>query len=77
MSKLAEIQKMLAALVTGALGWGAVVVASPPAAITASEWLGLGVVVAIGLGVYAVPNVPPPPPPPPPAGGAEPPAFIP
>jgi hypothetical protein len=48
--------KTIAALVTGALGWGAVVVASPSAAITATEWLAGGVALATALGVYLVPN---------------------
>ncbi len=53
---LTAYSKTIAALVTGVLGWGAVVIASAPAAITAAEWLALGVVVATALGVYAVPN---------------------
>jgi hypothetical protein len=48
--------KTIAALVTGALGWGAIVVASPSAAITATEWLAGGVALATALGVYLVPN---------------------
>lgn len=58
MSKLNRYQKTIAALVTGALGWGFVVVASKSAPITAAEWLSLGVVTATALGVYAVPNSP-------------------
>lgn len=58
LSALSKYQKAITALVTGAIGWGAVVIASVPAHVTASEWLGLAVVVATGLGVYAVPNVP-------------------
>jgi hypothetical protein len=53
---ISQFSKALAALVTGVVGWGAVVVASPSAAITSSEWLALAVVVASALGVYAVPN---------------------
>lgn len=56
--KLDTIRKTLTALVTGVLGWGAVVIASPSAPITAPEWLALGVVAATALGVYAVPNSP-------------------
>lgn len=56
-----RFQKAITALVVGGLGWGAVVVASKPAPVTASEWLGLGVVAATALGVYGVPNTPPPP----------------
>lgn len=53
---LGQYRKTVTALATGLLGWGAVVVTSAPAAVTASEWLGLGVVLATALGVYAVPN---------------------
>ena len=56
---LGRYQKTVTALVAGVIGWGAVVVASPTNAITSSEWLGLAVVVATALGVYAVPNDPP------------------
>jgi hypothetical protein len=49
---LTKYRKSITALVTGALGWGGVVVASEPSAITAPEWLFLGVVVATALGVY-------------------------
>lgn len=55
---LGNYGKAIAALVTGVIGWAAVVVASPPAAVTSSEWLGLCVVAATALGVYGVPNVP-------------------
>jgi hypothetical protein len=53
---LAPYRKTVTALATGLLGWGAVVVTSDPSAITASEWLGLGVALATALGVYSVPN---------------------
>lgn len=59
MALFGRYQKAFAALVTGVIGWGAVVIASKPAPVTAAEWLGLGVVVATALGVYAVPNTPP------------------
>lgn len=59
LAALSKYQKMLAALVTGAIGWGAVVVSSPSGPITSAEWLGLAVVVATALGVYAVPNANP------------------
>jgi hypothetical protein len=52
-----KYNKTIAALVTGLLSWGAVVVASVPQHITSSEWLGLGGIVATALGVYAVVNV--------------------
>lgn len=51
-------RKTISALVTGLLGWGAVVVTSESSAITASEWLALGVALATAFGVYAVPNGP-------------------
>lgn len=60
---LARYSKSIAALTTAALGWAAVVISSPSAAITAPEWLALGVGVATALGVYVVPNTPPPAPP--------------
>lgn len=50
--------KTFSALVTGLLGWGAVVVTSEAKPVTASEWLALGVALATALGVYAVPNGP-------------------
>lgn len=57
LSKLGPYQKSVTALVAGALGWAAVVISSPTAPVTASEWLALGVVAAQALGVYAVVNV--------------------
>lgn len=74
MTLFGQIQKAVTALVAGALGWGAVVIASPSGPVTASEWLALGVVGATALGVYAVPNTPPPPPAPPIAAGQSKPA---
>lgn len=62
MIPLGRYAKAITALVTGALGWGAVVIASKPAPVTASEWLALGVVAATALGVAGVPNTPKPPP---------------
>ncbi len=53
---LGTYAKTISALVVGVLGWIGVVIASKPSAITAAEWLALGVVVATALGVYAVPN---------------------
>lgn len=55
---LAPYRKTVAALVVGLLGWATVVVTSPEATITASEWLGLGTALATALGVYQVPNEP-------------------
>lgn len=59
MTLFGKYQKAITALVSGGIGWGAVVISSPSGPITASEWLGLAVVVAVALGVYAVPNTPP------------------
>lgn len=53
---MSAYRKTISALVTGVIGWAGVVITSAPAAITASEWLGLGVVVATAVGVFAVPN---------------------
>lgn len=50
--------KTIAAVVTAALGWSAVVIASEPAAIAASEWQLGGVMLAGALGVYLIPNTP-------------------
>lgn len=48
--------KTITALVTGLIGWAAVVVTSESTKITSSEWLALAVAVAVALGVYSVPN---------------------
>lgn len=56
MNNLQAYRKAIAAVIIGLLGWAGVVITSPEAAITASEWLGLGVAVATALGVYQVPN---------------------
>lgn len=53
---IASIRKALTPLVTGGIGWAVLVVNSPSAVITATEWIALGVVAATGLGVYAVAN---------------------
>ena len=53
--KLTKYTKSITALVTGVLGWAAVVVSSEPSAITSSEWLQLAVTIAVALGVYASP----------------------
>lgn len=55
---LSVYRKSITALVVGLLGWGTMVVTSEPAAITANEWLALGVALATALGVYQVPNQP-------------------
>ncbi len=53
---LGKYSKTIAALVTGIIGWGLEVVNSKPTAVTSSEWIGLAIVVAVALGVYAIPN---------------------
>lgn len=60
MIPLGRYRKAVTALVAGSLTWGAVVVASAPAHVTAAEWLGLAGVAATALGVAGVaPNDPP------------------
>lgn len=58
MSNLPAYRKTIAAVITGLLGWGAVVITSDAAKISASEWLMLGTALATALGVYSVPNEP-------------------
>jgi len=55
---LAKYRKTIASIVTGLLGWGAVVVASEMTKISAPEWLFLGTVIATSVGVYSVKNAP-------------------
>lgn len=55
---LAPYRKTISAVVTGAIGWAAVVITSDPTAITASEWLMGATALATALGVYAVANDP-------------------
>jgi hypothetical protein len=62
---LARISKTLAVLVIAALGWSDLVISSASKAITAGEWHTGGVMLAIALGVYTVPNAPAKPTPPP------------
>jgi hypothetical protein len=57
---LSQYRKAIAGFVTPIIGWAYVVIESPPARPTAIEWVGLGVALATGFGVYAVPNDPPP-----------------
>jgi len=54
--KLAAYRKSITALITGLLGWGAVVIVSESTKITASEWLSLGIALATAAGVYQVKN---------------------
>lgn len=55
---LAPYRKTVTALVTGILGWVAVVIASDSTAITSGEWYMLAVVIATALGVYQIANEP-------------------
>lgn len=55
---LGSIRKALTPLVTGGLGWAVLIINSAPTAITATEWVTGGVVLATALGVYAVSNEP-------------------
>lgn len=55
---LAKYNKALTVAIGGALTWGAQVIASKPAAITAPEWLALGGVAALAFGVRQIPNAP-------------------
>lgn len=51
-------RKTITAIVVGLIGWASIVIVSPQAHISASEWLGLAVALATALGVYSVPNDP-------------------
>lgn len=53
---MTRYSKSITALVSGVLGWCAVVIASAPGRVTASEWLGLAVAIATALGVYSASN---------------------
>ncbi len=53
---MSKYRKTIAAVVTGAIGWAAAVVASDSSAITAAEWIGGATALAVALGVYIVPN---------------------
>ena len=52
----AKYRKTITAVVTGGIGWGTAVVASPATTVTASEWLFGATVLATALGVYAARN---------------------
>jgi len=49
-------RKTVTALATGIIGWVSAVLVSVPEVITSAEWVGLATVVAVALGVFAVPN---------------------
>lgn len=53
---LPAYRKTVSAVITGLIGWGAVVVTSEVTKITASEWLMFATVLATALGVYTVKN---------------------
>jgi len=53
---IANIRKALTPLVVGGIGWATLVINSAPTGITAAEWVAGAVVLATGLGVYAIPN---------------------
>lgn len=53
---LGKYNKTITALVVGVIGWATQVINSPAATISASEWIALVTVVAVGLGVYSVAN---------------------
>jgi hypothetical protein len=55
--------KTITAVISGAIGWGVMVVNSAPSAITASEWIAGATYLAVALGVFSVPNQDPIPPP--------------
>jgi hypothetical protein len=56
MNNLPAYRKAITAIITGLIGWGAAVVVSDRASISASEWILLATVLATALGVYSVPN---------------------
>ena len=51
--------KTVTALVVGLLGWASIVISSDSSAVTANEWVMLGVALAVALGVYTIPNTTP------------------
>lgn len=59
MAALSRYRKTIAAVVVAAIGWGAAVVASDSAPITAEEWIFGATALAAAFGVYVVPNDPP------------------
>ncbi len=53
---MSRYRKTIAAVVGASLTWGVVVTESAPAAVTASEWIAGGVLLATAVGVYGVKN---------------------
>ena len=60
------INKTVAAILIGIVGWATAVVYSPSASITAAEWVSLATVILTAAGVYQIANQPKPVPAPPP-----------
>lgn len=58
MKTLAAHKKTLSSVITVALAWGTTVVQSAPTAITGSEWIAGGILLAGSLGVYGYTNRP-------------------
>lgn len=50
--------KLITAIITGIIGWATLVVNSPAADISSSEWIVGATALATALGVYAVSNAP-------------------
>lgn len=55
---LKPYMKTITAVVTGLLGWSAIVVASASSDITSTEWQLGAVALATALGVYTIANKP-------------------
>lgn len=53
---LGRYSKVITAIITGAIGWGTLVINSPAAHISAQEWIVGATYLATALGVYAVTN---------------------
>jgi hypothetical protein len=53
---LSTYAKTISAIITGAIGWATLVVASDPVAITAEEWIVGATALATALGVYTFRN---------------------
>lgn len=53
---LPAYRKTITAVVTGLIGWAAVVISSEAVKISGPEWIMLATVLATALGVYSVKN---------------------
>jgi hypothetical protein len=58
MTWIAQTKKAIGAFLVGAVGWGAAVVESAPAHITATEWIAGATVIVSTLVVYVLTNAP-------------------